>query len=189
VASSRGRQVALLGALVVVLAIVLKWNLGRPAAETPGPKAAARPAPHAVRPAGGKATPVQTVEALRLDQLGPDRPEPSDPGRDLFRFGAGRTEAGGPTAIPRPGPAPVEPAPLAAPGPPMTPPIALKFVGIVHPAHQTQIAVLSDGRNVFYGREGETIDGRYRIERIGVESIEMAWVDGRGRQVIRLSGS
>ena len=37
--------------------------------------------------------------------------------------------------------------------------------------------------------EGETIDGRYRIDRIGVESIDMAWTDGRGHQIIRLSGS
>ena len=49
--------------------------------------------------------------------------------------------------------------------------------------------MLSDGRNVFYGREGDTIEGRYRILRIGVESIELARLDGTGRQVIRLSGS
>jgi hypothetical protein len=59
----------------------------------------------------------------------------------------------------------------------------------VERTNKMKIAVLSDGRNVFYGQEGETIDGRYRIERIGVESIEMVWLDGRGRQVIRLSGS
>ena len=40
-----------------------------------------------------------------------------------------------------------------------------------------------------YGSEGDIIEGRYRIVRIGVESIELAWVDGRGQQTIRLSGS
>jgi hypothetical protein len=49
--------------------------------------------------------------------------------------------------------------------------------------------VLSDGRNVFYGREGDIIEGRYRILRIGVESIEMTYVDGGGQQTIRLTGS
>ena len=34
-----------------------------------------------------------------------------------------------------------------------------------------------------------SVDGRYRIERISAESIEMAWADGTGRQLIRLSGS
>ena len=50
-------------------------------------------------------------------------------------------------------------------------------------------AVLSDGRNVFQGREGDIIEGRYRILRIGVESLEMAYLDGRGRLTIRLTGS
>lgn len=75
-------------------------------------------------------------------------------------------------------------------GPPPPPPIALKFIGVVEQApSRLKLAVLSDGRNVFYGKEGEVIEGRYRIERIGVESIEMAYVDGKGRQTLRLSGS
>jgi hypothetical protein len=74
-------------------------------------------------------------------------------------------------------------------GPPPPPPIALKFIGVVDTADQRKIAVLSDGQNVFYGREGEVVEGRYRIERIGAESIEMTWADGTGHQVIRLSGS
>ena len=50
--------------------------------------------------------------------------------------------------------------------------------------------MLSDGRGApLYGNEGDIIEGRYRILRIGVESIEMAYLDGRGRQTIRLSGS
>jgi hypothetical protein len=48
---------------------------------------------------------------------------------------------------------------------------------------------LSDGRgNVFNGREGDIIEGRYRVLRIGPDNAELAYVDGRGRQVIRLSG-
>ena len=39
-----------------------------------------------------------------------------------------------------------------------------------------------------HGKEGDIIDGRYRILKIGTESIEMAYVDGRGRQTIRLTG-
>ena len=40
----------------------------------------------------------------------------------------------------------------------------------------------------YYGREGEVIEGRYRIVKIGVESIELAYLDGRGRQTIRQTG-
>jgi hypothetical protein len=50
--------------------------------------------------------------------------------------------------------------------------------------------VLSDGRGApVYGSEGETVLGQYRILRIGTESIEMSYLDGRGRQTIRFSGS
>src|SRR5436190_1097646 len=78
-------------------------------------------------------------------------------------------------------------APVTA-GPP--PPIPLKFIGIVEGAERhMKLAALSDGRFTYYGREGDIIDGRYRIVRIGLESIEMVHVDGRGPQTIRLSGS
>jgi len=45
-----------------------------------------------------------------------------------------------------------------------------------------KIAILSDSSgHVSYGPEGATIDGRYRIIKIGVESVEVAHVDGRCR--------
>ena len=78
-----------------------------------------------------------------------------------------------------------------APPPPQVPPIALKFIGLVQTADKTQrLAVLSDGRGgiPIYGKEGDIIEGRYRILRIGTESIELTYLDGRGRQTIRLSG-
>ena len=127
---------------------------------------------------------------MRLDVLKRTRPEPGEADRDPFTFEARRTarsaEAPGPTP-----PQPTAPTPVAElQGPPPAPPITLRFIGILNAASTSKIAVLSDGKgNVFYGREGETIDGRYRIDRIGVESIDMAWTDGRGHQVIRLSGS
>jgi hypothetical protein len=68
------------------------------------------------------------------------------------------------------------------------PPITLKFIGLFgSPSRELKIAVLSDGRNPpFYGKEGDIIEGRYRILKIGVESVEIAYADGRGRQTIRI---
>ena len=52
------------------------------------------------------------------------------------------------------------------------------------------MAVLSDGRGTpVHGKEGDIILGQYRIVRIGAESMEMSYLDGRGRTTIRLSGS
>jgi hypothetical protein len=76
------------------------------------------------------------------------------------------------------------------PPPPPPPPIALKFIGIVSGEQSTgKVAVLSDGKFVYYGREGDIIEGRYRVVRIGEESIQMEYLDGRGRQTIRLTGA
>ena len=49
--------------------------------------------------------------------------------------------------------------------------------------------ILSDGRgNVFDGKEGDIIEGRYRLLRVGTDAAELVYLDGRGRQTIRLSG-
>ena len=79
--------------------------------------------------------------------------------------------------------------PIGPPPPPPLPPITLKFIGVTIKAGQ-KIAVLSDSSgHVDYGSEGSTIGGRYRVLKIGEESIEMSYLDGRGRQTIRLTGS
>jgi hypothetical protein len=86
-------------------------------------------------------------------------------------------------------PAPTGPAGPAGPAQP--PPIPLKFIGIVEaPGQLKRIAALVDttGR-AFGGAEGDVVAGQYRILKIGVESIEMSYLDGRGRQTIRLTGS
>ena len=73
-------------------------------------------------------------------------------------------------------------------GPPPAPPIPLKFIALVERANGVKWAVLSDGKVTMYGKDGDTIDGRYRIVKIGAESVEVTHLDGRGRQVIRLTG-
>ena len=178
------RQLGILGVLVAVFLAVLYFNWPSDVV----PVSTRRAAPTAPRARGGPAT---GMDAVRLAALGEARPAPADGGRNPFRFRASAprpsAEAARPPAGVAAAPEPAGP-PLPA-GPPPPPPIMLKFIGIMEKPPTLKIAVLSDGRNVFYGREGDTIEGRYRIERIGVESIEMAYIDGRGRQSIRLSGS
>jgi hypothetical protein len=68
----------------------------------------------------------------------------------------------------------------------------LKFVGTMKVGGR-MMAVLSDAsglqREPVYGFEGDTILGQYRLVRVSAESIEMTYLDGRGRQTIRFSGS
>jgi hypothetical protein len=127
---------------------------------------------------------------VALESLEASQPEPGESARNPFRFG-GRHSA--PAEGPAAGPGGAEvmsaPGPQVAPPPAGPPPIPVRFFGLVED-HGRKLAALTDGRgNVFYGSEGDIIEGRYRIVRIGVESIELAWVDGRGQQTIRLSGS
>jgi hypothetical protein len=190
-AETNRRQAALLGLLLVVLAGLVWWNFTGDATSPAAPPG--RPAPQATSAAPA----AQPVDDVRLEQLDGAPPEPAANGRNPFRFGA-RRPTGAPPAF-EPGQAGVVEPPLVIPpgagGTPVMPggagPIPLKFIGVVtEPSPGRKLAVLTDGRNTpFYGREGDIIEGRYRIVRIGVESIELAHVDGRGQQTIRLSGS
>ena len=76
------------------------------------------------------------------------------------------------------------------PPPPPIPPIPFRFIGILTgPPGVGKIAVLTDGKIVLHGKEGAEIEGRYRIVKIGEESIQMEHTDGQGRQTIRLSST
>jgi hypothetical protein len=135
------------------------------------------------RPAAGGAE----APDVHLEALDAERPKPDGAGRDLFRFKPKPPP-------PRPAaPPPTQPVDVAPPptGPPPPPPITLKFIGIIDAGQSKKVvAVLSDGRGApVYASEGETILGQYRILRIGTESIELSYLDGRGRQTIRFTGS
>ena len=124
---------------------------------------------------------------VHLDALEAARPKPDESGRNLFRF-----QPKPPPRAPVQPSRPVDPSPVPVQtGPAAPPPITLKFIGIIDAGQSRKIvAVLTDGRGApVYGSEGETILGQYRILRIGTESIEMSYLDGRGRQTIRFTGS
>jgi hypothetical protein len=158
------------------------------------PGKSAGPAPRASNPrvpAAKKA--VDTVQPsdldVRLEDLKSAKP-PSEAGdRNQFRFYVPPPPA--PPAAPPPmasrdnAPLP----PVADPGiPPPPPRIPLKFIGIIEVPGGGKVAALSDCRATMHGREGEIIAGQYRLVHIGVESIVMEYVDGRGRETIRMSG-
>jgi hypothetical protein len=169
------------GGAAAVLAALVIWSLGSEppqATRTTPPRAGAR---------AGREWPVEAPVAIHLERLAADRSGPADTRRNPFAF-----QARGPAPRPvvdapasSPGPSPVL---LPPQGPPPVSPIALKFIGIVESKGGVKLAVLTDGRVVSHGQVGDIIEGRYRILSIGVESIEMAHADGRGRQTIRLTG-
>lgn len=194
------RQLIGLGCLIAILLAVVWWQSGSGSTAEPAPRAsrAAQAAAQALAPPAPAASgppAVVDVPVVELALLEAVRSEPVDSGRDPFRFGRGGRRTGpgeasqGDTQTPTGRPA-VRQAEIVPAGPPGPPPITLKFIGIVRRQGQgAPIAVLSDAHGIYHGREGDLIEGRYRIVRIGNDTIEMTYVDGRGRQLIRLSGS
>ena len=181
----RQREIALAIAAILLIAVAV-WTVRRstasPAAAAPGGAAASSAQPQSKYP-------MAEIDLGELDAK-PTEPEQSD--RNPFRF--------------KQKPAPPPPAAAvrqqqeqaaadaqAATGPSEPPPpprIPLKYIGEMADPKKTghRVAILSDARGVYYGREGDIVEGRYRIIKIGVESIELAYLDGRGRQTIRQTG-
>jgi hypothetical protein len=193
------RQLALLGAILVVLAVVMYWQRSRQeltpqeysAAMSEAARAAAGPlGTPASSPARPRAAVPEHIPVVGLASLGRAQPEPSDTGRDPFRFESA------PASGPKGGPAgqgaaaaPAQPVMPASPQePPGPPPIALKFIGIARQGQGRLYAVLRDERGIYYGAEGDVVEGRYRILRVSAEMVEMSYADGRGRTSIPLSG-
>jgi len=123
---------------------------------------------------------------IRLDALSAARPEAGAVERNPFRFQPKPPPPAPPAPKTPPGPL-VNELPATPPGPPPPPPIPLKFIGIVE-KEGLKVAAMSDCRSTYYGTEGQVIDGRYRLIKIGVESLVIEYVDGRGRTPIRLEG-
>ena len=135
------------------------------------------------------------VADVRLELLQRSRPDLEEAQRNLFRF-QGRPappESPRPRVQPptlAPPPAPMVPPVIVPAGPAPPPPIPVRFIGLVDaPTQGGRIAILSDGRgNVFYGKEGDIIEGRYKVLKVGPDAMELSYLDDRGHQTIRLSG-
>jgi hypothetical protein len=134
-----------------------------------------------VTPAGP--LPVVPVVDLDLDRLRATTGNLEESERDPFRFRpkppppAPRVQA--PTVVLTP------PAPT---GPPPPPAIPLKYIGSITIGGKP-VASFTDARgNTFNGKEGDVLEGRYRLLRIGPDSVDLAYIDGRGRQSIQMTG-
>jgi hypothetical protein len=177
---------AALGALAVVLVLFLVF---RSSDDDPA-ESGQRPSNRTGRGQGQSSPDVPVVD-LKLDRLQSAREDLPESSRNPFRF---RPKAP-PPSPPRPAtnaPSASNPDILAPPpvpvGPPPPPPIPVKFFGLVVMRGE-RVATFSDARgNTFYGREGDIIEGRYRVVRIGVDAVDLEYLDGRGRQTIRLTG-
>jgi hypothetical protein len=189
------RTRALLGVLAVVALGAYALSRMGTGVVPAAPTTAARPPSNILTPRGplppstggpaaapkGSAMP----QALHFDRLEPV-PESPAAARDPFRFGVR------PAPPPPPAPPALPPPPPVArpsvPAVPTVPPITLTFIGRTVLPDQRVVASLSDGRNGFHALEGQIVDGRYRVVRIGEESLVIEYADGTGRVTLPLRG-
>jgi hypothetical protein len=181
-ADRQQRQKQVLAVLLGVLALVVlwqwwHWDSPEDAIVAGLPSPAATTAQRA-----GNQVDTAFEGDVNLRALEQPRPAPTSGGRNPFQFQA---QAPPPAAkVPQ-----VARKPVGPPAPKGPPPIALKFIGtLFKEGWPSKVAVLSDGKHVFHGKRGEIIDGRFRIVQIGEESMQLEYVNGQGRQVIRLTG-
>jgi hypothetical protein len=162
--------------LLLVAAGALGYVLLRPNGAAPARAARSEPLP-------------PPLPRIALSRVAAERP-PNDAGRrDLFRFGSARAD--GPEAEEEPPEVMVPVAPT--PGPvvenvpaqPTPPPMNLKFLGSVENKAGIKVAVLlTDRKEVLTGQAGETVANRYRIARIGIESVDVEDVaSGQSRRI------
>ena len=128
---------------------------------------------------------------LRLDLLAKVQGvEPAGGSRNLFQFGPlpVKAELKGPEpkVIPRPV-VPVTDAAKPA-GPPPPPPIALKYYGFSTARNNgRKVAFFLDGDEISVAGEGETVKKRYRVVRIGVNSVLMEDTESKRQQSLPLT--
>lgn len=99
-------------------------------------------------------------------------------GRDIFQ---NQPE---PAPIPQPIAPPIKSVPDAPPPPP---PIPLKFYGFSGNKSGPKQVFLSKGDDIFVAKEGQIIDRRYKIIKIGPNSVEVEDVLTNNRQTLPLT--
>lgn len=180
---SRERQRLLWLVGVVIILGGVFWMQRAPAEQA---RAAAPVESGRAEPTG----PLPVPESVRLASL-EDVPVLAEAVRNPFGYGV---RPALPAPPPRPTPALTAPAPFVPAGPPAPtgpPPIGLKLTGMTVPVEggRTMVTLRDPATNAVYlAYEGDVVDGRYRVVRVGVTSVVLSYVDGSGTRTIPLGG-
>jgi hypothetical protein len=176
----RARELTLAAAAMALIAIA-GWTLFRSTANPAGAVAST-----GATAADAQARAKSPLTEVDLKGLEAERPEPADSTRNPFQFKPKLPPPPPPSAVIAKPPQAAEQGANVPVEPPPLPQIPLKYIGDMSDPKNPgrRIAILSDARSTYYGREGEIVEGRYKILRIGVESIELAYLDGRGRHLL-----
>jgi hypothetical protein len=182
----RRRQLIRLSVLMVVLAGVLYYYASPPTVRPPT-------ASNRAAGTGAAAGELPTPEPLRLEALS-EAPEPGEAGRNPFVFGQREAPSAPGSSFlttPQPGPPPGPAVPPPPPVPQGPPPIPLRLTGltVVQAGGRTMVTLKDPSTNTLHQAfEGDVVDGRYRVVKVGVQSAVVSYLDGSGIRTLPLGG-
>jgi hypothetical protein len=177
--TKQARQIWQLVGLLTMLGGVVTYQLW-PANTAPGGVAPSNQKDVAGAPATLQ---VATVDINRL-QTAPqgDTTEKRDP----FRF---KPKPPPPRPPVQNRPPPIPPVNPGPPAPPRDarPEISLKYLGFAMSPNGVRVAVLQDNaRPPVTGKQGDVIDGKYRLLRVDANEVELSYLDGaRRRRIVK----
>ena len=181
---SRRRIGLLVGAGVgaVALAFALGGGGARPAAPAGGPTE-----PRAAR--GGE----PEIPRIGLERVRASADRPPRGGRNIFGFGIDPREAAAATAAAlaaaQPTPEP-EPTPTPVPTPTPLPPLNVKYIGSLESKPGLKVAFfMTEKKEIVSGQVGETVMNRFRVVRIGFESVDVQQTGAEQVQRLPLRGN
>ncbi len=145
--------------------------------------------PSASRPRSAAGSAGESFPRIDLARLGQERPETTAGRRNIFDFGVPPTPP--PTALPPTTlPTVADATGLTPPPAPRLPALNLKYIGSVENAKGVRVAVLLTERNeVLTGQPGEVLANRYKISKIGFESVDLEEVGSGQVRRIPLRGN
>jgi hypothetical protein len=188
---SENRNKVIAAGVLLVLAV---FSVGRMLFSSPSPPISAAHAA-ASAPAARPATAPKKVASKGQARAGSESLDPrlqlklleaseavkyEGKGRNIFLAQA--------EVIPQPkAPVNQRPQPVLPPPPPQPPPIDLRFFGFASRPGEPKRVFLKQGEDTFIAGEGDIVDRRYRIIRIGPTFVEVEDVLNNNRQSIPLT--
>ena len=143
------------------------WTRGGPGAPVSGPAAG----PRANAAAEGE---IPRIDLARLSQ---EREKAPAGRRNIFDFGAEQPPQASAGASATPPPtlvAPPTPVPVTMATPPPIPSLNVKYIGSLENKVGLRVAILmTDRKEILTGQAGEMVANRFRIVKIGYESVDI----------------
>ena len=164
------------GAAVLLLAYVLM------PADAPGPATPVRAGER------GRTAPAESpLPVIDFARIANPAPAPGLGSRDLFDFAAPP-----PTPIPSPLPRAAQmedPPPITVPTPTPLPPLNIKYIGAVERRGAKVAMLMTERGEVLTGQAGDVVGNRFRIVKIGLESVDIQEVGSEQVRRIPLKGN